>query len=203
MPLNAGALSDPQLKRRALFLGANLALLLVAYLAAVAPLFGFLAERSEAIAERRATLAGYESIAVQEDAVKEYARQVEESNSRGELLTGESEGVVNANLQARLKSLAEQSGATVVSLQALPAKVASGQSLIGARLDVMGSLDALSRLARALESDPPLLLVLAASVRKQSSTWTEQPDSGGGPGGGDNTLEGQFDVFGGASKVHS
>jgi hypothetical protein len=198
MPLNASALSDPLIKRRALFLGANLALLVVVYLAAVEPLFGFLAERSATIAERRGTLAGYEAIAAQEGVVKDYARQVEESNSRGELLTGESEGVVNANLQARLKSLAEQSGATVVSLQALPAKVVSGQSLVGARLDVTGPLDALGKLARSLESDPPLLLVLTATVRKQSAVWTEQPG-----GAGDNTLEGQFDVFGGASKDHS
>jgi general secretion pathway protein M len=202
MPLNAAAIFDPQTKRRALFLCANLAFLLVVYVVAVEPLLGVLAEGSEAIAERRATLAGYESIAAQEQAVKDYARQVEESNSRGELLTGESEGVVNANLQARLKALAGEAGATVVSLQALPAKVVSGQSLIGARLDVTGPLEALSRLARSLESDPPLLLVLAASVRKQSGAWND-PSEGGGAVSGDNTLEGQFDVFGGASKDHS
>ncbi|ATQ66525.1 MULTISPECIES: type II secretion system protein GspM [Methylosinus] len=202
MSLNAAAIFDPQTKRRALFLGANLAFLLVVYLVAVEPLLGLLGEGSQALAERRATLAGYESIAAQEQAVKDYARQVEESNSRGELLTGESEGVVNANLQARLKALAGEAGATVVSLQALPAKVVSGQSLVGARLDVTGPLEALSQLARSLESDPPLLLVLAASVRKQSGAWSD-PAEGAAAGAGDNTLEGQFDVFGGASKDHS
>jgi hypothetical protein len=195
MPLKLGSISRPQSMRGALFFGANAVAALLVYLLAIEPLRGFLAERSESVVERRTTLAGYESIAAQEAVVKEYARQVEESNARGELLTGESEGVVNANLQARLKALAEQSGATVTSIQALPAKVVKGESLIGARLDVTGSLDALQKLARSLEADPPLLLVLTASVRK-TAVWATQ-------GANDQTLEAQFDVYGGASKEHS
>jgi hypothetical protein len=195
MPLKLGSISRPQSTRSALFFGANALAALFVYLLAIDPLRGFLAERTEAVAERRTTLAGYESIAAQEAQVKEYARQVEESNARGELLTGESEGVVNANLQARLKALAEQSGATVMSLQALPAKVVKGESLIGARLDVTGPLDALQKLARSLEGDPPLLLVLTAAVRK-TAVWAAQSPN-------DQTLEAQFDVYGGASKEHS
>lgn len=195
MPLKAGAAARPQSIRRAIFFGANALIALVAYLLAIEPLRAFLGDRADAIAERRGTLAGYEAIASQEATVKDYARQVEESNARGELLTGESEGVVNANLQARLKALAEEAGAQVMSLQALPAKVVNGESLVGARLDVTGPLPALHKLAKSLEADPPLLLVLTAAVRK-TAVWAGQNAT-------DQSLEAQFDVFGGASKEHS
>jgi hypothetical protein len=195
MPLKMAAAARPQSVRRAIFFGVNALIVLVVYLLAIEPLRQFLDDRAAAIAERRGALAGYEAIAAQEAMVKDYARQVEESNARGELLTGESEGVVNANLQARLKALAEEAGATVMSLQALPAKVVNGESLVGARLDVSGSLPALHKLARSLEADPPLLLVLTAAVRK-TAVWTAQTPS-------DHSLEAQFDVFGGASKGRS
>ncbi|HEY8261050.1 MAG TPA: type II secretion system protein GspM [Methylosinus sp.] len=195
MPLKAATAARPHSVRKAIFFGANALIALVVYLLAIEPLRAFLGDRADAIAERRGTLAGYEAIASQEATVKDYARQVEESNARGELLTGESEGVVNANLQARLKALAEEAGATVMSLQALPAKVLNGETLVGARLDVTGPLPALHKLAKSLEGDPPLLLVLTAAVRK-TALWAEQTAA-------EQMLEAQFDVFGGASKGHS
>jgi general secretion pathway protein M len=195
MPMKAATAARAQSLRKAIFFGVNALIALVVYLLAIEPLRAFLGDRADAIAERRGTLAGYEAIASQEATVKDYARQVEESNARGELLTGESEGVVNANLQARLKALAEEAGATVMSLQALPAKVLNGETLVGARLDVTGPLPALHKLAKSLEGDPPLLLVLTAAVRK-TAIWSEQTAA-------EQTLEAQFDVFGGASKGHS
>lgn len=192
MPLSSTALSHPQWSRRALFLGVNAVLALLSFFVLVEPLRGLLAERADGLADRRATLARYEAIAAQEKAVRLYAQQVAESNAQGELLSGATEGVVNANLQALLKALADRSGATVNSIRMLPPKNVNGASLVGARLDVSGSIEALHALVRSLENETPLLLVITASLRRQIPVWGAQTAA-------DGTLAAQFDVFGGAS----
>lgn len=179
--------------RQAVFIGANLLFLAILYLALIAPLRQFLNDRAESLTERRATLARYEGIVARESAVQEYARLVEESNARGELLDGASEGVVNANLQARLKSVAENAGVTVRSMQVLPARTLRGVTLVGARLDVSGAIEPVHSLVRALEGDSPLLLVMAASLHGQTMAWGFL--QGQAP---DQSIEAQFDVYGGA-----
>lgn len=190
MPLTA--LSHSQWSRRALFLGVNALLALLSFIVLIEPLRGLLAERADGLADRRATLARYEAIAAQEKAVRLYAQQVAESNAQGELLSGATEGVVNANLQALLKAAADRSGATVNSIRMLPPKSVNGASLVGARLDVSGSIESLHALVRSLENETPLLLVIAASLRRQMPVWGAQTTA-------DGILAGQFDVFGGAS----
>jgi hypothetical protein len=190
MPLTA--LSHSQWSRRALFLGVNALLALLSFIVLIEPLRGLLAERADGLADRRATLARYEAIAAQEKAVRLYAQQVAESNAQGELLSGATEGVVNANLQALLKAAADRSGATVNSIRMLPPKSVNGASLVGARLDVSGSIESLHALVRSLENETPLLLVIAASLRRQMPVWGAQTTA-------DGILAAQFDVFGGAS----
>jgi hypothetical protein len=178
--------------RQALFVGANLLLAAIVYFALIAPLRQFLNDRAEAVTQRRATLARYEAIVARESAVQDYARLVTESNARGELLDGASEGIINANLQARLKTLAETAGVTVRSIQILPVKTLRGVTLVGARIDVSGSIEPVHSLVRALEGESPLLLVLTASLRGQSMAWGFlQAET-------QNTIEAQFDVYGGA-----
>ncbi len=185
--------------RHALFIGANLGILAFVYLVAVAPIAGYLSDRSERLADLQTTLARYEAVAAQENAVQDYAGQVAESNTRGELLAGESEGIVNANLQARLKAVSESAGVSVRSLQSLPVKAIRGASLYGARLEVSGSLEAIHTLTRSLEGEPPLLLITAATLRGESNLW-------GAPSQGEesHSIDAQFDVYGGAAlKEHS
>jgi hypothetical protein len=183
--------------RHLLFAGVNAALAALAWLAMVEPLLHLVGERAERIAERETTLARYEAIATQENAVRDYARQIADSNARGELLAGESEGIINANLQARLKTLAEQAGVTVRSIQMLPAKSVRGAALVGARLDVAGRLDPIHALTRALEGEAPLLIIMAAALRGQTMPWAM-------PTSGEPDIDAQFDVYGGAlSKERS
>ncbi|OAI25730.1 general secretion pathway protein GspM [Methylosinus sp. R-45379] len=192
MALSPTSLSHPQWSRRALFFGANALAALLIYFIVVEPLRALLAERAEGIVDRRATLARYAAVATQEKAVRLYAQQVAESNAQGELLSGATEGVVDANLQALLKAAADRSGATVNSIRMLPAKTVNGASLVGARLDVSGSIESLHALLRSLENETPLLLVLTASLRRQMPIWGAQSAN-------DGMLAAQFDVFGGAS----
>ncbi len=191
--MNWKALRHTPAGRRAAFAGFNLLALLLAYLIFVEPFRRMIADGATAIAERRQTLARYEAVAAHEAQIQAYAQQVSDINGRGELFDGDSDGVISANLQARLKTLAEQAQVTVRSIQMLPEKPFEGVTLVGARLDVVGPHDNVHALARALEGEPPLLIIAAATMRAQAMLW------GAGPQQNDE-IEAQFDVFGGAPK---
>ena len=185
-------LRSPQ-KGRALFIGVNLLALALFYLVFIEPARRMVADGAEAIAERRQTLARYEAVALHEGQIQDYARQVADTNGRGELFDGDSEGVINANLQARLKSIAESAQVTVRSIQMLPEKPFQGVTLVGARLDDAGNYENVHALARALEGEPPLMIITAATLRNQAMMW-------GAPQQGETEIEAQFDVFGGAPQ---
>ncbi|HMK91248.1 MAG TPA: type II secretion system protein GspM [Methylocystis sp.] len=198
--MNLSILRQNQPTRRAVFIAGHLLALLLLYFLLVDPIRRLLESRAEELQQRQATLSRYESVAGQEAAVKAFAAQVAESNARGELIAGEGEGLVSANLQARLKALAEAANATVRQIQPLPVKNLRGTSLVGFRLDVNAPIDSMHALARALESETPLLLVTSASIRGQTAFWgpaqPAQPTEA--------SLDAQFDVYGGSlSKDHS
>ena len=183
------------LTRRWIFVSSNLLAVVCVYFALIAPLIGVLGDREEDLAQRRTTLARYEAVSGQEAAVQAFAKQVAESNMRGELIAGANSGIVDANLQARLKSLSEQVNVTVRSIQKLPPRSLHGVALVGARLDVSGTVGTLHALARALEGETPLLLVTSATLRGQSPMWSFAP--GGAASATEPGLEAQFDVYGG------
>ncbi len=180
--------------RRTVFFSAHVLAAASVYLVAIEPMRRFLADRADDIAQRRTTLSRYESVAAQERVVEDYAKQVADSNARGELIGGFSAGIVNANLQARLKSLAEQTGVTVRVIQMLPPRNVRGATLVGARLDVFGLLEPLHRLTRALEGEPPLLLVTNATLRGQPAFWGAVSKGASE----EQKIDAQFDVYGGA-----
>ncbi|WP_442756660.1 type II secretion system protein GspM [Methylocystis sp. JAN1] len=193
--MNLKAIADAPAGRRAIFIGVNLLALALFYLIFIEPARRMIADGAEAIAQRRQTLARYEAVASHEEQIQEYARQVADINGRGELLDGDSDGVINANLQARLKSIAEAAQVTVRSIQMLPVKPFQGVTLVGARIDVSGSYENVHALARALEGAPPLMIITAAMMRSQAMFWGGAPATQGDP-----DIEAQFDVFGGAPQ---
>lgn len=192
MMLKAITLDQSRLTRHLMFIGVNVAFVALAYFFLVAPVQHFLVGGAESVAERQATLARYQVVAAQEQAVQDYVKQVQDSNGRGELLEGASEGVVNANLQARLKAFAEKAGVTVRSIQALPVKNLREATLIGARIETFGRLEAVHSLVRSMEDEAPILLVMSAVMRQQAAFWDSAAAT-------DQSIEAQFDVYGGAS----
>jgi hypothetical protein len=179
-----------------MFVSANVFAIVLVYVVLIEPIRGMLSERDDDLAQRRMTLARYEAVSGQEEAVQAFAKQVAESNTRGELIAGANAGIVDANLQARLKSLAEQVNVIVRSIQKLPPKNLRGVMLVGARIDVSGAIGPLHALTRALEGETPLLLVTSATLRGQSSIWNMMTPEGAGAA--EPSLEAQFDVYGGA-----
>jgi general secretion pathway protein M len=185
----------PLWMRRSFFVATHILASLVVYLVVIAPIRDFLDARDGDLAERRTTLARYVAVSEQEAAVQAYARQVAESNARGELIAGATAGIVDANLQAHLKSLAEGAKVSVRSIQMLPPKSLRGATLVGARLNVSGTIQPLNALTRALEGGAPLLLVTAAAIRSQTTFWgMAQPDALQS----EPTLDAEFDIYGGA-----
>lgn len=181
--------------RRVIFAGFNLLALIALYFMFVEPIYRIVADGSRAIAERNQTLARYESVVVHEGQIQDYAHQISDINAQGELFEGDSDGVINANLQARLKTIAETTQVTVRSIQMLPNKDFQGVTLFGARIEVAGPNENIHALARALEGEPPLLLITAATLRSQTVFW------GAPQGQQTDEVEAQFDVFGGAPKM--
>lgn len=173
------------------FLAINVLALLALYGLIVQPLRDAMTSGEDSLAERRTTAARYEAIVAQTDAIRAYAKQVAAGNARGEFIPGENEGIVAANLQARLKAAAEQANVSVRSLQMLPSRNVQDVTLLGARLEVAGPLPAIHALARNLEGDAPLLLISDANLRSQLLF--------GAAADRDLEIEAQFDVLGAAA----
>jgi hypothetical protein len=174
------------------FWAVNLALIAAIYSLVVQPLRDAVAAGEDALEDRRATLARYEAVVGQAAAIDDYAKQVAAGNARGEFIPGETDGIVAANLQARLKTAAEEAKVNVRSLQMLPSKTSQSVVLVGARLEVTGSLAAIHALARTIEGGAPLLFIADADLRSQTLFW-------GGSSDKEAEIEAQFDVFGAAA----
>lgn len=147
-----------------IFLSANLAVIIIVIMILLVPIFDFFNKRSERISEQLNILARYESVAGQENDVQAYSKKIADNNINGELIPGASEGIANANLQDRLKSLAEQSHITVISIQMLPKKNVGVISMIGARIEVSGNYENTYQFCRILEETSPTLLISAADM---------------------------------------
>lgn len=173
------------------FIAVNGMILATFYFGLVQPIASALSEGEAGLADRRATLARFRAVTTQAHDVANYAKRVEDDNARGELLAGDSDGLVAANLQAKLKAAAAAANITVRSLQMLPSKTLEGSTLTGARIEVNGSLPAINALVRALETAIPLLLITDADLRRETLVW-------GAPDNENASLSAQFDVFGAA-----
>src|ERR1043166_2104019 len=108
--------------RRAAFIAGNLlaAVLIATFL--VMPVQGFFAERDAQILGQRTLLARFAAIAAQQPRVQAAAQDVDTQVDHGEFLVGTNEGVIVADLQTRLKTMAEAAGARHAAVQRLPPK---------------------------------------------------------------------------------
>jgi general secretion pathway protein M len=175
--------------RRAVFVGANLAVAALAIGALVMPIWDAFAARDNRIMEQRALLARLEGIAAQEPRIRAIARETEAQVNTGEFLRGANEGVISADQQTRLKAMAESAGARLRSVQSLPAKTSDQIRYTGVRMDLSGPIQAIQRALHAVENGKPYLFVAAASIKvsplaSQSGTAQEP------------VIEAQFDVYG-------
>jgi Type II secretion system (T2SS), protein M subtype b len=157
--------NNTQWLRRAIFVLGNLAAALVLYLGVILPIQGFFSVRQSHISEQRALLTRLRSIAEQASQVQAASLQIAEQAKRGEFVAGSNEGVINADLQTRLKAKAEQSGARLRSVQALPFRTQEGVRYAGSRLEVFGPLQSIHRTLYAIEHGTPYHFITDAQIR--------------------------------------
>jgi hypothetical protein len=154
--------------RRFLFLGVNGAAVLAVALLVMGPVRDVLTSRDAQIAEQRSMLARFMAIAAQEATVEAAAKQV--PADEGEYLTGSNDGVVNADLQTRLKALVEAAGAHLRTVSALQPQTVEQLRYVGARVDIFGSLPSVHRAVAAIETAKPFLFVRGAVIKPATPT---------------------------------
>jgi general secretion pathway protein M len=187
----ATAVRDRPWLRPAIFVAGNGAAALVFAFFLALPVHDFFAERDASIGSQRALLARLSAIAAEETRVAAAAHDADAQVDQGEFLIGTNEGVIVADLQTRLKNVAEAAGARLRSVQSLPAKTREEVHYVGARLDVYGPVAAIQRTLHAVETGKPYLFVDAAVIRAA-------PPVNAGPNAAaqEPVIDAQLDVFG-------
>ncbi len=175
--------------RRAVFLGGNLTAGLALVGLFVLPVHDFFADREAQIAERRALLSRLEGIGAQQTSVQALVRRAEAAPQQSEFLAGANEGVANADLQTRLKAIAQAAGARLRSVRALPARTNQQVKFIGAQIEISGALRAIHQTVHAVENAKPYLFVAAAVIKP--ALQTSRPGNPEEP-----ILDAQLDVIG-------
>jgi hypothetical protein len=184
-----GKWPDAPWLRRAVFLGLNLAACLAVLFLIVQPIYAVFTEQATQIATLSDTLARMNAIANRKSDVEALARQVDAEGDLGEFLAGANEGVANAALQARLKTMAEAAGARVRSIQGLQSRNNGEIRYIGARIDLYGALGAVHKAIYAVESGKPYLFVSTASIRLSPAVSAQAAKT-------EPAIDAQLDVFG-------
>jgi general secretion pathway protein M len=179
--------------RRGAFLAGNFAAALVLAAFAIMPARDFFAVRDGQIASQRMLLARLAAIAAQQARVDAAVRDAEAQVEHGELLLGSNEDVIVADLQTRLKAMAEAAGTRLRSVQSLPPKTREEVRYVGARLDVYGPLAAIQRTLHAVESGRPYLFVDAAVVRPAPPVNMPGPANAVAQ---EPMIDAQLDIFG-------
>lgn len=175
--------------RALLFIAGNLAVLALLWWAVAAPGADYLASLSDRIQTQAGLLARYRAEADKGPALEAQTRLSAADASGGDFLAAAGDGAASANLQARLKALAETSGAALRSVRALPAKQIGNVTYMGARLEISGTLKAVQASLHQVESTAPFLSITSCIMRLAGS--------GRRPAGDDEPwVEAQFDVYG-------
>lgn len=176
----------PRNGRRALFIGVN-ALVLLAIIGFVAILVGYVQGQDDEITEKEQMLGRLESILAREGEVRAANERIKAQLTEGDFLKGANEGVIAAELQIRLKGIAERNGARVLTMQGLTLPADDVLRYIGAKITLVGTHQQLQRAVFEIETDKPYLFIRNASLKLT-------PSSNGAPT--EPVLEAHLDVAG-------
>ncbi|MCK1383300.1 type II secretion system protein GspM [Bradyrhizobium sp. 21] len=149
---------------RMLFIGFNaLALLAVVGLAAV--LADQVQNQDDEIAQKQQILSRLEAILAREGEVRAANDRIKTQLTEGDFLKGANEGVIAAELQIRLKNVADRNGARVLTMQGLTLPADDVLRYIGAKISLVGTHQQLQRVIFEMEADKPYLFIRNASLK--------------------------------------
>ncbi|MEM7426936.1 MAG: type II secretion system protein GspM [Pseudomonadota bacterium] len=147
-------------------LGLLALVLALAWVELISPLWARNASLAEEIEDGRKLLARYERIAVNRGRVDDLLQEISVEPDLTEFLTGESEAVAVAGLQDKLRTLARENRAKLLSASPLKTRTEDGLQLAGLRLHLSGRLKNIHKLIFEIESGNPRLFIFRANVRR-------------------------------------
>jgi hypothetical protein len=150
---------------------------LVLWAAAVAPLMDWHARRAEALAHKQALLTRMQALAASLPEWRQaQARAAAQGPARAALLEGTSDAVAAAALQSLVQAMANRAGATVNSMEILPAEPRGPYRRIAVRVIAEGQWPVLLDLLRAIEDAAPRMLIDGLHLRgPDARTFTDAP----------------------------
>lgn len=153
-------LPSKKLPRAILFLGLNVAILVLLLLFVVVPLLSHFDSRNDEIRENAAQLAHFHRII-------HGARALEQAGAQNTqaFLTGSEERVLSADLQASLQALAVAKGVRVLGLRGLQSRRIAQMPTVAVGMDVEGVLGAVRDVIGAIEDQSPFLFITEAALR--------------------------------------
>lgn len=178
---------EKRFRRRMVFLLGNLIVSFAFVSILVVPVYEMFAERGARIEQQAARLARLTSLASEVGHVEAAVSQAKTQMQEGEFLTGPNENLISAALQTKLKAMTEAVGARSRAIQVLPAKTAGQIKSVGARIEIFGPLQSITRAVYSIENAKPYLFITAANMKMM-------PSRPGAPE--EPVIQAQLDVFG-------
>jgi hypothetical protein len=169
------------------FLGVHFAAVLLIAVFVITPVRELLASRDVQIASQCAMLGRLGALAAQESEVEAAAKQG--LPETGEYLAGANEGVINADLQTRLKGMVETTGGRLRAVRVLPAQSVEHIRYIGSHVEFQGALPAVHRAIAAMEAAKPYLFVRGAVLKPAPPVG--RPDAAKEP-----LIDAELEIFG-------
>jgi hypothetical protein len=173
--------------RRVAALGLLAAALAVLMFGVAMPIVQRFEGLARSMEDQHRQLAQFTAAAAQEASVRTLEQRRQAEFALGEFVAGESELVVQANLQTTLAGIAQASGVRIRSARKLPDRERAPFKLTGVSIALSTDIESLRKLLHAIETARPYLFVEAASI---------SPLGGGNPApGAPALLEVRLDVF--------
>jgi general secretion pathway protein M len=153
------------------------AVLAAAYFWIVEPIAAAYANTEAAVADTRDLVERYDRLAAPRASLEAQLTTIEQKPDTGAYyLSGATDALAAASLQARVTALVEGSGATLLSIQTLTSAEDKGLHRVAIRLQMTAEIAPLVRVLHGLETGIPLLFVDNLELQSQAAPATE-PDA--------------------------
>ena len=140
----------------------------------VLPLASYFGELRADIARQRDLLARFEAFAANKGAAEDLAGRSQAAMQSGIFLTGETDALRTANLQALITDIAVKHGVRLSSARALPAHEQDGLRFIGVQAELDADMRQFQSIMLAFEAQRPYLFIQSLQVAPVSN---RRPDS--------------------------
>jgi len=171
----------------------------VLYFALISPVLDFYGEREDLLDSRVAMAARYETLAKELPALRAADKKWTDQSGGELLLDGASDAIASASLQAAMKSLVEDAGASLSSSEVLPPLASGSFRRVGIRIAFSGNLKLVAAVLREVEISRPVLSVGDFSLHSGGGgdgKGEESDEETEAPAGNGDTLAVTLDVYG-------